>query len=41
VRGKQGRIVTKTVDDRAPYIENEMRDVITRATRLLNARLAK
>lgn len=41
VRGKQGRIVTKTVDDRAPYIENEMRDVITRATKMLNARLAK
>ena len=41
VRGKQGRIITKTVDDRAPYIENEMRDVIARATRLLNAKLAK
>lgn len=41
VRGKQGRIITKTVDDRALYIENEMRDVITRATRLLNAKLAK
>ena len=41
VRGKQGRIVTKTVDDRAPYIENEMRDVITRATKMLNAKLTK
>jgi hypothetical protein len=41
VRGKQGRIVTKTVDDRAPYIENEMRDVITRAAKMLNAKLAK
>jgi hypothetical protein len=41
VRGKQGRIVTKTVEDRAPYIENEMRDVINRATVKLNAKLAK
>ena len=41
VRGKQGRIVTKTVEDRAPYIENEMRDVITKATKMLNAKLAK
>ena len=41
IRGKQGRIVTKTVDDRAPYIENEMRDVINRATTKLNAKLAK
>jgi len=41
VRGKQGRIITKTVEDRAPYIENEMRDVITRATKMLTAKLAK
>ena len=41
VRGKQGRIITKTVEDRAPYIENEMRDVISRATKMLNAKLAK
>lgn len=41
VRGKQGRIVTKTVEDRAPYIENEMREVISKATTRLNAKLAK
>lgn len=41
VRGKQGRIVIKTVDDNLPVIENELRDSIARATNKLNLRLAK
>lgn len=40
VRGKQGRIVIKTVDDNLPVIENDLRDSINRATLKLNARLA-
>lgn len=41
VRGKQGRIVTKTVEDRAPYIENDLRTALNKATAKLNVRLAK
>jgi hypothetical protein len=32
VRGKQGRIVTKTVEDRAPRIENDLRTALNKAT---------
>ncbi len=41
VRGKQGRIVIKTVEDNLPFIENDLRNSITKATNKLNLRLAK
>jgi hypothetical protein len=41
VRGKQGRIVIKTVEDNLPFIENDLRNSITKATNKLNSRLAK
>lgn len=41
VRGKQGRIVIKTVEDNLPFIENDLRNTMARATNKLNLRLAK
>lgn len=41
VRGKQGRVVIKTVDDNLPVIENDLRNSMAKATAKLNARLAK
>ena len=41
VRGKQGRIVIKTVEDNLPFIENDLRNTMDRATNKLNLRLAK
>lgn len=41
VRGKQGRIVIKTVEDNLPVIENELRTSMAKATNTLNARLAR
>jgi hypothetical protein len=41
VRGKQGRIVIKTVEDNLPVIENELRTSMAKATNTLNVRLAR
>jgi hypothetical protein len=41
VRGKQGRIVIKTVEDNLPIIENELRTSMAKATNSLNRKLAK
>ena len=41
VRGKQGRIVIKTVEDNLPFIENDLRNTMDRATNKLNLKLAK
>jgi hypothetical protein len=41
VRGKQGRIVTKTAEDRAPRMENDLRTALNKATAKVNLRLAK
>ena len=41
VRGKQGRIVIKTVEDNLPIIENDLRASMAKATNTLNARLAR
>jgi hypothetical protein len=40
VRGRQGRVVIKTVDDNLPVIENDLRNSMNKATAKLNARLA-
>ena len=41
VRGKQGRIAIKTVEDNLPIIENDLRDSVTKATNSLNRKLAR
>jgi len=41
VRGKQGRIAIKTVEDNLPIIENDLRDSMTKATNSLNVKLAR
>ena len=41
VRGKQGRIAIKTVEDNLPIIENDLRDSMTKATNSLNRKLAR
>ena len=41
VRGKQGRVAYKAVQDREPYTMNEMRDAIGRGVAALNRKLAR
>ena len=41
VRGKQGRVAYKAVQDREPYTLNEIRDAITKGQAALNRKLAK
>jgi len=41
VRGKQGRVAYKAVQDREPYTLNEIRDAITKGEAALNRKLAK
>lgn len=41
VRGKQGRVVYKAVQDREPYTMNELRDAVDKGVAALNRKLAK
>ena len=41
VRGKQGRVAYKAVQDREPYTLNEIGDAIDKGTEALNRKLAK
>ena len=41
VRGKQGRIAYKAVEDNLPWIENDLRNTMASATNKLNLKLAK
>lgn len=41
VRGKQGRVVYKAVEDRKAYTMNELRDAVDKGVAALNRKLAK